>query len=107
MMIRITEVSNTERTSVDADAQLSRLRVEIERIDRALLDLIAERVHIGATIGRAKTEAGLSICDPAREAAVVRKAGARARTVGLDEEGVRQLYWSLVALSRRNQLDRS
>ncbi len=90
---------------LDADRRLSPLRAEIERVDRALLDLIAKRVHLGSEIGQAKQHAGLSICDPAREAAVVRQAAPHARSAGLDEEGVRHVFWSLLALSRRNQLD--
>ncbi len=104
-MIRTKEATSVERSVPDSNDRLSQLRVEIEEIDEALIDLIVKRVNVGTTIGRTKTAAGLAICDPAREAAVVRHAGARARSAGLDEEGVRQLYWALVALSRRSQLD--
>ncbi len=104
-MMRTEKPVDVERTVPDSNDRLRQLRVEIEEIDEALMDLIVRRVSVGATIGRAKTAAGLAICDPAREAEVVKHAGARARTAGLDEEGVRQLYWALVALSRRSQLD--
>ncbi len=88
-----------------AEEDLTRLRGEIERIDRALIRLIAERVEIARRVGVAKRAAGLPTLDPAREAAVVRRAGALAREVGLDDEDVRYIFWHLIGLSRRAQME--
>ncbi|HEV2130573.1 MAG TPA: chorismate mutase, partial [Longimicrobiaceae bacterium] len=41
-----------------AEEDLTRLRGEIERIDRALIGLIAERVQIARRVGAAKRAAG-------------------------------------------------
>jgi chorismate mutase len=83
---------------------LARLRERIEEIDRALVALIAERVCAAREVGRTKRECGLPILDPAREAAVVRRAVELARDHHIDEEDVREIYWHLIGLTRRAQL---
>ena len=90
---------------IAADPDLAGVREEIERIDRALVGLIAERVRLGRKVGRAKRALGLPVLDPAREAAVVRRAGTLAREVGLDDEDVRYVFWHLIGLSRRAQME--
>lgn len=81
--------------------ELDRWRAEIERIDRALVALIRERVSAARRAAAAKRAAGLPTLDPAQEAAVVRRAAALARDAGLEEEGVRDLFWQLIGLTRR------
>jgi chorismate mutase len=83
--------------------EVDKVRGEIERIDRQLVTLIAERVQAAREIGRAKRDAGLKTLDPAREAVVVRRAGELAREAGLDDEVVRRIFWQLIALSRNAQ----
>ncbi|HEV2150301.1 MAG TPA: chorismate mutase [Longimicrobiaceae bacterium] len=84
---------------------LPRLREEIGRIDREIIALVAERVRLAREVGRAKRAAGLPTLDPAREAAVVRAAGALAREAGLVDEEMRTLFWHLIGLSRRAQVE--
>lgn len=86
---------------------LAQLRGEIERVDRALINLIAERVRLARAIGAAKRAAGLPTLDPAREATIIRRSGTLAREAGLAEEDVREIFWHLVGLSRRAQLGSS
>lgn len=86
-----------------SNAEVDRARSEIERIDRQLIALIADRVRVAREIGRAKRGAGMNTLDPAREAVVVRRAGELAREVGLDDEVVRRIFWQLIALSRSVQ----
>lgn len=86
-------------------AELNRLRDEIERIDRVLVQMIAERVRIARAVGVVKRLEGLPTLDPAREATIIRRAGSFAREVGLPEEDVREIFWHLVGLSRRAQLE--
>ncbi|HSJ13323.1 MAG TPA: chorismate mutase [Longimicrobiales bacterium] len=88
------------------EAPLEELRQEIERIDRQLTQLIAERVRMARRIGDAKRTAGLATLDPEREAAVVRRAAALAREAGLDVETMRGIFWHLIGLSRRAQQER-
>jgi len=82
------------------NADLSRHRAEIERIDRALVDLIRERVSAARGTAAAKRVAGLPTVDPSQEAAVIRRAAALARDAGLPAEDVRDVFWKLVALTR-------
>jgi chorismate mutase len=96
----------SDATSVPEPAEeLGTLRERIEKIDRELIDLIAERVRLARRVGVAKRAAGLPTLDPPREAAVVRRAGALAREAGLDDEDVRYIFWHLIGLSRRTQME--
>jgi chorismate mutase len=85
--------------------ELPRIRAAIERLDRELVALVAERVRLAREVGRLKRLAGVPTLDPAREAAIIRRSATLAREVGLEEEDVRQIFWHLVGLSRRAQLD--
>ena len=88
----------------DAAAELRRVRGEIERIDRGIVGLIADRVALARQVGPLKQALGMPILDPPREAAIVRRAGELAREAGLADEDVRYVFWHLVGLSRRVQL---
>ena len=92
-------------TAPDAVRELARSRERIEEIDRAVVGLLAERVAIAREIGRFKRVAALPTLDPAREAAVVRHAGELAREALIDDESVRQIYWHVIGMSRRAQLE--
>ena len=81
------------------------LRKEIEEIDRALIATIARRVEAARAVGRAKREHDLAILDPAREAAVVRRAVEMARDAKLNEEEVREIFWHVIGMCRRAQLE--
>lgn len=85
--------------------EVTRLRDEIERIDRDLVTLIAQRVHVACEIGAAKRAAGLPTIDPEREAAIIRRSSQLARDVGVSTEEVRDIFWRLVGLARRAQLE--
>lgn len=88
-----------------AASRLAELRGEIERIDRELIGLIAQRVRLARQVGDAKRELGAPTLDPAREAAVVRRAGELAREAGLGDEDVRYIFWHLIGLTRRVQME--
>jgi chorismate mutase len=85
--------------------ELLRIRALIESLDRELVGLVAERVRLAREVGRLKRLGGVPTLDPAREAAVIRRSAALAREAGLEEEDVRQIFWHLVGLSRRAQLE--
>ena len=90
---------------MDTPQELRRIRDDIENIDRELIRLIRARVDLARQVGIAKREHGLPILDPAREAAIVRRAGELAREAGLADEDVRYLFWHLIGLSRRAQME--
>jgi chorismate mutase len=85
--------------------QLEQLRDDIERVDRSIIELIAARVRLAREVGNAKRAAGLPTLDPAREAAVIRNAAVLAREANLHDDDVRQIFWHLVGLCRRAQLE--
>ena len=84
-------------------AELGRCRDEIERIDNEIISLLAERLALGKRTGELKRAAGLPILDPTREAAVIRRVTASARNAGLPSEPVREVFWQIVGMSRREQ----
>jgi chorismate mutase len=86
-------------------SELELLRSEIGRVDRALVSLIAERVTIARKIGATKRAAGLPTLDPAREARLVRGVGSLAREAGFDADDLREIFWQLIALARRAQVE--
>ncbi|HET9985200.1 MAG TPA: chorismate mutase [Longimicrobiales bacterium] len=88
-----------------APPELQALRSAIADLDRRLVELLAERVRLARRVGGAKRAAGLPTLDPAREAAVVRRASALAREHGLEPEAVRGIFWHLIGLSRRAQTE--
>jgi chorismate mutase len=83
--------------------ELGTVRAEIERVDEAIVFLIAERLRLARRVGDLKRSAGLRVLDPGREAAVVRRAGALARDRGLDDEAVREVFWRLIEMARTAQ----
>jgi chorismate mutase len=87
----------------DALEELARCRDEIERIDRQLIVLLAQRLALGKRTGELKRTAGLPILDPTREAAVIRRVTEAARDAGLPSEPIREMFWQIVGMSRRAQ----
>ncbi|HYT71518.1 MAG TPA: chorismate mutase [Gemmatimonadales bacterium] len=85
--------------------ELERLRADIERIDRALIGLMRDRVRIAREVAEAKRVAGLPTLDPVQEAVVIRRCAALAREAGLPAEDIRDVFWRLVALARRAEMD--
>ena len=84
---------------------ICQLRDDIEAVDARLIAALAERVALACAVGREKAAIGQPVIDPAREAAVVSRAAVLAREAGLPEDDVRALYWRLLAMSRRAQLE--
>jgi chorismate mutase len=89
----------------DAALALAERRRDIERVDRQIVELLAERVRAGKEIGALKRMSGLPTVDPAREAEVIRRAGEMARAASIPDEPVRAIFWQIIGLSRRAQVD--
>lgn len=88
---------------MSGEARLDELRQRIQSVDHELIDLLARRLELAREIGLVKTRLGMQTLDPAREAAVVRRAAAAARERGLDPELVRDILWRLIAHARSVQ----
>ena len=83
--------------------RLEELRQRILEVDEELVDLVGERKALVLEIGRIKADLGLPVLDPAREAAVVRRAAALAREKDVDEELTRDVIWRIMASAREEQ----
>lgn len=91
-------MDNTEATE-----ELERVRTRISEIDDRLIRIIGERRDLVLEVGRLKAILNLPVMDPGREAQVVRKAAARARELGVDEEMTRDVIWRIIASARSTQ----
>ena len=87
-----------------AAEDLGRLRNEIERIDRALVGLIRERVRVARLVLEAKEAAGLPVVDEEQEAAVMRRSGALAQAAGLPQREIGEVFRSVVGITREAEL---
>jgi chorismate mutase len=88
---------------IGPEPELAQLRERIDALDHELVQLMVARCRLASVAGQSKRSVGLSLVDPPREAAVVRRAAAQAREAGLDEEVIRKVFWWLIELARRSQ----
>ncbi len=87
----------------EARTLLDQVRARILEVDDLLIRTIGERRDLVLAVARAKDALGLPVLDPAREAAVVRRAAERAREMGVDEEMTRDVIWRIIASARTAQ----
>ena len=87
------------------ELSLDALREEIDKIDDVIVRLLDRRARCAYAIGRIKTEQGLAIYEPKREAAVLARVKALNITLGgpLDEHGIGRLYERIIDEARRIQ----
>ena len=74
-------------------------RAEIDEIDRELLRLLNRRARASAHIAELKLAAGLPLCDPARERAVLASA-CQVNAGPLDERAVAKIFRRIIRESR-------
>ncbi len=91
----------------EAEARLEALRTRIREVDRALVELVGERLALVVEVGQTKDELHLPVMDPSQEARVVRRAAELARELGVDEELVRDVIWRIIASARDAQEGRT
>jgi len=77
----ITRLPRIDKTMTDKtpenDVDINQVRLEIDRVDKALLNLIAERLELSKAVRRAK--AGIRVWRPSREDSHVRELAAATR----------------------------
>ena len=76
---------------------LDQHRREVDRIDREILRLLAERLQVARAIGEAKLKAGAPVYAPQREEQVLRALTDAAP--GLPASGVRAIFREVISLS--------
>ncbi len=82
---------------------LQEVRDHIDELDRELVSLLSRRTELVLWAGRAKAELHLPIHDPEREAAQLQARRAWAREVGLDAQGVEEVFRTVLRSSRAAQ----
>lgn len=75
-------------------------RADIDRVDDAILDLLAERAALVADLWTQKEARGEPLHDPAREAALLQRLRDRAPALGLDADAVEATFRTLIGRAR-------
>lgn len=75
---------------------LDDLRAQLDRVDDALVDLLARRASLVEEIWALKAREGIARVDPAREAALRSRLLARASRLGLSERAVESVLAQIV-----------
>ena len=75
-------------------------RIEIDRIDERLIELLNQRSVCAIEIGRIKRQVGLPIYSPSREKEVIEHVTAQ-NSGPLDSDAVRRLFERIIDESRR------
>jgi chorismate mutase len=87
-----------------AAEDLGRLRNEIERIDRALVGLIRERVRVARLVLEAKEAAGLPVVDSHQETLVLRRSTDLAQAAGLPAAQIGEVFTRVIEITRQAEL---
>ena len=83
-----------------SDPTVQRLRDEISGVDRSILDAVNARLELVAVLKRHKAELGAPFVDPDRERELLD--GLVASNPGpLSDDGLRQLFHEVLALTKR------
>ena len=93
--------------AVDDDAgnrELDDVRARLDSLDRQLVHILARRFEVGHEAAQLKRSLGIPLHDPEREERVVSQACEWARSEGLPEAEVADLFRKLIAISRTAQL---
>ena len=97
---------------IDNESQISELRQKIDSCDRRIIEVLAERFEVTQAVGEYKAKQGLPARDPKREEEKFQALAELARTRGLSEPMVRDLFERIIEEVRSNhrklaQTDRS
>lgn len=88
----------------DAQQELDQLRQQVARLDREILEKIAERLRTSRSIGEAKRRAGLPIRDFRVEASVMQRARQSAQDLGFDPSLAESVLESLIEAAVATQV---
>jgi chorismate mutase len=83
-----------------AGDEIERLRERLAAVDRSLVAGVNERLRLVAELKRVKDEHGIAFLDPAREQWLLDHLAGQ-NDGPLTDEGLRELYTELLALTKR------
>jgi chorismate mutase/prephenate dehydratase len=86
--------------------KLNEKRKKIDLIDRKLLDLLNQRLHIALEIGKVKKEMGDKIYDPRREKNILERLRLRLRLRNkgpLKEKDLERIFRPIMSVCRKSQ----
>jgi chorismate mutase / prephenate dehydrogenase len=86
-------------------AELDELRVQIDTIDRQLVELLAQRIQVVQQVTKVKQKHELPTFHPAREENLISARRAQAAEAGLDPDYIEDLFRTVLRHSRVGQLD--
>ncbi len=81
---------------------LQELRVEIDRVDKSILELFNERMGLTDEVAQYKISVGKPVYDKEREEQKLAALSANAKTE-FDKRAIHELYSQIMAISRKNQ----
>jgi chorismate mutase len=93
-------------TTTDAEAELTRLRDAIDRVDDVLVKLLNQRAKYAVEIGEIKGVLALPVYSPEREKEVLHHVES-ASTGPLDGASIRRLFERIIDESRRVERESS
>ena len=85
------------------EEEIGPLREEIDRLNREIVGLLAQRVDVALRIGEVKTRHGRPVVDKSREALVYERVRGLAEGIGLNMDGVERVFREIIALCTRVQ----
>jgi chorismate mutase/prephenate dehydratase len=86
----------------DLPEKLKDRRKKIDLIDRRLLKLLNQRLHVALEIGKIKKEMGEKVYDPKREKEVLRRLKIKNRGP-LKEKDLEKVFRTIMKVCRRSQ----
>jgi len=86
--------------SQESDPRIEQLREQVSDNDRKLIETFNRRLELVARIKSVKAERGIAFVDPDREAWILQYL-MRANRGPLSEEGLRELYQTVLDLTKR------
>lgn len=94
------EESESHRRTESGTPDLASLRAQIDALDQRLVETLTARFRIAEEVGELKHRDGILPLDPAREAEIVKRVTGVARSSGVPEEGVRDVFWAVLGYCR-------
>ena len=85
------------------EEEIGPLRDEIDRLNREIVGLLAQRADVAIRIGEVKSRHGRPVVDRSREGLVYERVRGLADGIGLDPYDVERVFREIIALCTRVQ----